>query len=81
MKHIISLLLSVFILSFNALAEISPSKVFIVANSDDADSLAIAEFYAAARGVPKGNIISLPMPNNGKISRSEYFEKILRDLR
>ena len=58
MKHIISLLLSVFILSFNALAEISPSKVFIVANSDDADSIAIAEFYAAARGVPKGNIIS-----------------------
>ena len=80
MKHIISLLLSVFILSFYARAEISPSKVFIVANSDDADSLAIAEFYAAARGVPKGNIISLPMPNNGKISRSEYFEKIENPL-
>ena len=80
MKHIISLLLSVFILSFNALAEISPSKVFIVANSDDADSIAIAEFYAAARGVPKGNIISLPMPKSGKISRTEYFDKIENPL-
>ena len=37
-------------------------RVVVVANSADPDSRALAEYYAAARGIPAGNIVALPLP-------------------
>lgn len=80
MKRAIFFFLSAALFALCARAEVLPSKVYVVANSDDPDSLAIADFYASARGIPKGNIVGLPMPKAGKISKAEYFEKIENPL-
>ena len=80
MKRAVFFFLSAARFALCARAEVLPSKVYVVANSDDPDSLAIADFYASARGIPKGNIVGLPMPKAGKISRAEYFEKIENPL-
>ncbi len=42
-------------------------RVVVLANSDDPDSLRIARHYAAARGVPRENIIALPLPSDETI--------------
>lgn len=80
MKRAVFFFLSAALFALCARAEVLPSKVYVVANSDDPDSLAIADFYASARGIPKGNIVGLPMPKAGKISKVEYFEKIENPL-
>lgn len=80
MKRAVFFFLSAALFALCARAEVLPSKVYVVANSDDPDSLAIADFYASARGIPKGNIVGLPMPKAGKISKAEYFEKIENPL-
>ena len=80
MKRAVFLFLSAAAFALSAPADVSPSKVYVVANSDDPDSLAIAGFYASARGIPEGNIVGLPMPKAGKISKAEYFEKIENPL-
>ena len=80
MKRAVFFSLSAALFALCARAEVLPSKVYVVANSDDPDSLAIADFYASARGIPKGNIVGLPMPKAGKISKAEYFEKIENPL-
>ena len=80
MKRAVFFFLSAVLFALCARAEVLPSKVYVVANSDDPDSLAIADFYASARGIPKGNIVGLPMPKAGKISKAEYFEKIENPL-
>lgn len=80
MKRAVFFFLSAALFALCARAEVLPSKVYVVANSDDPDSLAIADFYASARGIPKGNIVGLPMPKAGKISKTEYFEKIENPL-
>ena len=80
MKRAVFFFLSAALFALCARAEVLPSKGYVVANSDDPDSLAIADFYASARGIPKGNIVGLPMPKAGKISKAEYFEKIENPL-
>ena len=80
MKRAVFFFLSAALFALCARAEVLPSKVYVVANSDDPDSLAIADFYASARGIPKGNIVGLPMAKAGKISRTEYFDKIENPL-
>lgn len=80
MKRAVFFFLSAALFALCARAKVLPSKVYVVANSDDPDSLAIADFYASARGIPKGNIVGLPMPKAGKISKAEYFEKIENPL-
>lgn len=80
MKRAVFFFLSAALFALCARAEVLLSKVYVVANSDDPDSLAIADFYASARGIPKGNIVGLPMPKAGKISKAEYFEKIENPL-
>jgi|APGre2960657468_1045069.scaffolds.fasta_scaffold28089_3 hypothetical protein len=48
--------------------EMSASRVVILANSDDADSVRIARHYAEVRGVPEANIFALKMPLGKSIS-------------
>lgn len=57
-----------------------PEKTYIVANSADPDSVALAESYAKQRGVPNGNIIALDLPKKMHISAGEYFEQFENPL-
>lgn len=56
------------------------SRVVILANSDDADSVRIAQHYASARGVPAANVIALPMPADETISWRQFIPQIWEPL-
>lgn len=53
----------------------------IVCNASDAESLSLAETYREARGIPPGNVLSLPFSSTEEISRKEYDEQIALPLR
>jgi uncharacterized protein (TIGR03790 family) len=46
----------------SARADDLAARVIVLANRDEPESVRLAEYYAAKRGVPKGNIIALNMP-------------------
>lgn len=61
-------------------AETAAARVVVLANSDDPDSVALAEYYAAARNVPRENIIALPMSRSETISWSEFVTTLWEPL-
>jgi uncharacterized protein (TIGR03790 family) len=56
------------------------SRVVIVVNGRDPDSLRIGEYYAARRGIPLENIIALDAPTEETISRQEFIDFIHNPL-
>src|ERR1035437_5622861 len=56
------------------------TRVVLLANSADPDSLRVAQHYAAARGVPVANIIALPMPVAETITWREFVATIWQPL-
>ena len=56
------------------------SRVIILANSADPDSLRLAAHYAAARGVPVENLVALPMPPGETITWLEFIGEIWQPL-
>ena len=56
------------------------SRVIILANRDDPDSLRIARHYAEVRGVPAANLIALKMPLTESITWREFIVTIWRPL-
>lgn len=56
------------------------SRVIILANSDDPDSLRIARHYAEVRGVPEANLIALKMPLTEEITWREFVATIWSPL-
>ena len=57
---------------------IAPESVAILYNSSIPQSLDLATHYATARKIPMENLIGIPLPDRGHISRSNY-ETALRD--
>lgn len=64
-----------FIFSFTLFGASDASKIYLVANANDADSVALANLYAERRAVPKSNIIKLDIKYAKHISAQDYFEK------
>jgi uncharacterized protein (TIGR03790 family) len=58
----------------------NPERVIILANSADAESLELANYYAAQRVIPEANIIALPMSTKETISIHEYVEEVHNPL-
>jgi len=56
------------------------ARVVILANSDDPDSLRIAQHYAEARGVPAANLVALKMPLAETIGWREFIATIWQPL-
>lgn len=56
------------------------SRVVILANGLDPDSLAIARHYAAVRGVPRENIVSLPLSSAETIAWPEFLATLWQPL-
>lgn len=54
--------------------------VAILYNSSAADSKALAEFYAKARGIPEDHLIGLPLPESEEISREDFKKQLLAPL-
>jgi uncharacterized protein (TIGR03790 family) len=55
-------------------------RVIVVANSDAPDSVAIAQHYAQARGVPAANVIALKMPVAETITWREFIATVWQPL-
>jgi uncharacterized protein (TIGR03790 family) len=55
-------------------------RVIIVANAADSDSRALANYYAAARGIPADNIVALPMPANETVAWPEFVSTVFNPL-
>jgi uncharacterized protein (TIGR03790 family) len=60
--------------------ELKPSDIVILANSDAPESVALAEYYAEKRSIPKENIVALPMPQTEVISWDVYVRSIEEPL-
>ncbi len=56
------------------------TRVIILANSDDPDSLRIARHYAEVRGVPEANLITLKMPLTEEITWREFVAAVWSPL-
>jgi len=61
-------------------AEEAASRVVILANSDDAESLRLARYYATKRAVPVENIFAFKMPRSETINRAEFVASIWEPL-
>ncbi|HUG10298.1 MAG TPA: TIGR03790 family protein [Opitutaceae bacterium] len=62
-------------------ADDEAARVVVVANERDAESVALARYYMAARGIPSENLIALPMPSTEAINWDEFITQILDPLR
>ena len=56
------------------------ARVVILANSRQAESVRLAEFYAEKRGVPPANIVALPLPESESITWREFIDQIYQPL-
>jgi uncharacterized protein (TIGR03790 family) len=73
-------LLACFVAAARAFGFPEPDQVVVLANSRESDSVGLAGYYAAARGIPEGNIIAIPMPIEETISWSQYVGEIHNPL-
>ena len=64
----------------SVLHNITPEMVAVCYREGDADSLAVAEYYQAAREIPDDNLIALPTTTLSVISESEYLSTIENPL-
>ena len=65
----------------SARAELQPDQVVILANSNSPESLAVASYYAAQRGVLTTHIVLLDLPLHDNLTRQEYEESVVAPLR
>ncbi|HTL67042.1 MAG TPA: TIGR03790 family protein [Lacunisphaera sp.] len=56
------------------------ARVIIFANAREPESVRLAEFYAAQRGVPPANIVSLPLPEAETITWREFIDQVYQPL-
>ena len=56
------------------------ARVVILANSREADSVALAGFYAEQRGVPRANIIALPLPEEESITWRVFIDQVYQPV-
>lgn len=57
---------------------VPPDTVVVLYNSSEAPSKELARYYAAARNIPRENLVGLKLPVTDEISRADY-EAQLRD--
>ncbi len=62
---------------------LEPEQILIVANSDIAASVRIAQYYCEKRGVPTDNVLALPLGAglNDTISRDDYVKRLAEPIR
>ncbi|MCF3650927.1 TIGR03790 family protein [Synoicihabitans lomoniglobus] len=57
------------------------SRVVIVANLNDPDSVELARFYSDRRNIPRANIVALDLPAGEEISWGEFVARLHEPLR
>jgi uncharacterized protein (TIGR03790 family) len=59
---------------------LSPKNVVILANSNEPESVALAQYYAGKRAIPEANIVALPMPSAEALPWDGYIRFIEEPL-
>ncbi len=62
-------------------AALAPSQVAVIANQRVAESLKLARFYMAKRGIPAANLIIIKTTHREQISRFAYEHEIAKPVR
>ena len=62
---------------------LEPNEILVIANKDIEESMRLARYYCAQRGVPDKNILALPLGANLKdtISRHNYEKQLIEPIR
>lgn len=55
-------------------------RTYILVNSRQSDSVALGEFYAEQRGIPRTNIVALPMPSEETITWRVFVDYVWQPL-
>lgn len=79
-RKVIATYICLFLCCGTVLGKEEASRIVLLANAEDPDSLRIAEHYAKRRGVPRENIISLSMPKAETITWREFVLSIWQPL-
>ncbi|MBI4917380.1 MAG: TIGR03790 family protein [Acidobacteria bacterium] len=72
---------TVLLLAADAAAVPGPETTAVVANANDAQSVALAEAYVAARDVPDRQLCLLDLPSMTDVSLDEFRTRLLEPLR
>ncbi len=64
----------------SARADDVAARVIVLANSDEPESVRLAEYYAEKRGVPKANIIALGMPTIEAVNWRGFLDTVFNPL-
>ena len=73
----------ILLLLCSALFSLEPDEILIIANKSCGESLAIAQYYCAKRGVPADNILTLPLGSEliDTITRTDYDKQLAEPIR
>ncbi len=84
LKNTVRLLIAYLIVNFAGTQKTWSSdevkSVVVLANSNDAGSVEIANYYAEKRSIPLENVIALPMPTRETISVRKYVDELHNPL-
>lgn len=61
-------------------AALLPAQVLVVANADSDESVALAKFYANARGIPGSNVVTVSVTTGYAVTRADYDARIAAPL-
>jgi uncharacterized protein (TIGR03790 family) len=81
-KRTIAWLLALLLFGPAGLA-LEPEEILIIANGNHSESVAIAQYYCAKRGVPEDNILALPLGTelSYTITRTNYEKQLAGPIR
>jgi uncharacterized protein (TIGR03790 family) len=65
----------------NRLWALSSDDLVIIFNGNSADSRAVANYYAAKRGVPKSNLLAVDVTSSERMSRTDFDKNLIPPVR
>ncbi len=83
MKIILTILLAVIICTGSAIPAqaLLPAEVLVIANRRAPDSVELARYYLAKRGIPPENLLTLTTTDQESCSREAYNREIAQPVR
>jgi uncharacterized protein (TIGR03790 family) len=81
-KHLTASLIALLLLNSVTLA-LEADEILIIANANSSESVAIAKYYCAKRGVPEDNILTIPLGSelSDTITRANYDKLLAEPIR
>ncbi len=53
-----------------------PDEILLVVNNNSPESRAVSDYYMKLRGIPRGNIVTVSVPDTDAISRDDFRKRI-----